>query len=80
MREVLAVVHALAGDQNRITHSLVMSSEVRCQHLSRQHCGLIIHEFVNRETAMLSTPVQMSICSIAHAHAQHAPESKVLLC
>ena len=63
MREVLAVVHALAGDQNRITHSPVMSSEVRCQHLSRQHCGLIIHEFVNRETAMLSSvflPIDLS--------------------
>ena len=24
------------------------------QSLFRQHCGLIIHEFVNRETAMLS--------------------------
>ena len=61
MREVLAVVHALAGDQNRITHSPVMSSEVRCQHLSRQHCGLIIHEFVNRETAMLSSQPNLSL-------------------
>ena len=50
-------------------------------HSTRQHCGLIIHELVNRETAMLSTlntiyvwswpesPAQR-VCGLLNAHAQ----------
>ena len=38
-----------------------MSRDLRPDSNPRQHCGLIIHEFVNRETAMLSSQPNLSL-------------------
>ena len=38
-----------------------MSRDLKPDSNPRQHCGLIIHEFVNRETAMLSSQPNLSL-------------------